>query len=105
MPKLKLDAIRDETPQIRMFQFSAADGEALPSYTAGAHLKFDLGDAGERNPPCLNKGDLSNLFTFAAMVAGALLSVFGAHRVFANYVTSFGLFGYTPCARISGPRG
>ena len=63
-----------------------------------------LGNAGERSLPRLNKGDLSNLFTFAAMVAGALLSLFGAHRVFANYVTSFGLFGYSHTCVPSGLR-
>ncbi len=48
---LKL-ALQDKTPaggRIAQFTFTAADGSALPSYTAGAHLDFDLGEAGTRS--------------------------------------------------------
>lgn len=49
MPKLTLQQIEDETPAIRVFQFRATDGSALPDYTPGAHLDFDLGATGTRS--------------------------------------------------------
>lgn len=49
MPKLTLQRIEDETPAIRVFQFGAADGSALPDYTPGAHLDFDLDETGTRS--------------------------------------------------------
>ncbi|MCR9134783.1 MAG: PDR/VanB family oxidoreductase [Alphaproteobacteria bacterium] len=49
MPKLTLQQIVDATPAIRELQFGAADGSALPDYTPGAHLDFDLGAAGTRS--------------------------------------------------------
>lgn len=48
MLKLTLKDIDDETPHIRVFRFGDAAGAALPSYSAGAHLEFDLGEAGSR---------------------------------------------------------
>ena len=38
-----------ETDAIRLMRFQAADGTALPGYTAGAHVTFDLGAPGTRS--------------------------------------------------------
>lgn len=46
---LIITAIRNETDRIRVFDLAAPDGSALPAYTAGAHLTFDLGDIGTRS--------------------------------------------------------
>ncbi|MFY9210634.1 MAG: PDR/VanB family oxidoreductase [Aestuariivita sp.] len=46
---LSVTAIRDETDHIRVFELTASDGSALPAYTAGAHLVFDLGETGTRS--------------------------------------------------------
>lgn len=48
---LKL-VLQEKTPvggRIAQFTFAAADGAALPAYTAGAHLDFNLGEAGTRS--------------------------------------------------------
>ena len=47
--KLKLADTASETQTIRTLTFVAADGAALPGYTAGAHVTFDLGDLGTRS--------------------------------------------------------
>lgn len=49
MQDLSVTAIRGETDRIRVFELGAADARALPGYTAGAHLTFDLGDLGTRS--------------------------------------------------------
>lgn len=48
MLTLRLDRVTDITSNIRAFHFSAADGSALLGYGAGAHVEFDLGEAGKR---------------------------------------------------------
>ncbi len=47
--KLRLSETRDVTDRIRMMTLTAAEGGPLPAYSAGAHLDFDLGDAGTRS--------------------------------------------------------
>lgn len=47
--KLKLADTASETQTIRTLTFVAADGAALPGYTAGAHVTFELGDLGTRS--------------------------------------------------------
>lgn len=49
MPKLTLQQIEDATPAIRLFRFGTANGSALPDYTPGAHLDFDLEATGTRS--------------------------------------------------------
>lgn len=46
---LKIAALEDETDHIRVLDLVAQDGHPLPSYSAGAHLVFDLGDLGTRS--------------------------------------------------------
>lgn len=45
--ELHVTDIKDVTERVKLFTLTAADG--LPTYTAGAHLDFDLGDAGTRS--------------------------------------------------------
>lgn len=40
--KLRVSRIRDESEGVKSFELRAQDGEALPAFTAGAHLKFAL---------------------------------------------------------------
>lgn len=47
--KLKVTAITDLAPNIKMFEFAAVDGATLPPFEAGAHLDFILGDHLRRN--------------------------------------------------------
>lgn len=65
---LKIANIRDETNRIRVFDLVAPEGSALPRYSPGAHLTFDLGQRGTRsysliNWPSANK--TSNLYQIA----------------------------------------
>lgn len=46
---LVLAETEDLTDAIRSMTFRAAGGGVLPGYTAGAHVTFDLGEAGERS--------------------------------------------------------
>ncbi len=46
---LRIQGIRDETDRVRVFELCAPDGGDLPSYSAGSHLTFDLGDLGTRS--------------------------------------------------------
>lgn len=50
MPELRLVVISSEaaTPQIRTIELTSEDGRALPPYRAGAHIKVQLPDGGER---------------------------------------------------------
>lgn len=49
MPQtLIIQAIRDETDRIRVFDLTAPEGAALPNWAAGAHLTFELGEVGTR---------------------------------------------------------
>lgn len=43
--QLTVERIEDQTDHIRSIWFT---GDALPGFTAGAHLKFDCGEAGQR---------------------------------------------------------
>ncbi|TNF57565.1 MAG: oxidoreductase, partial [Rhodobacteraceae bacterium] len=46
---LNIAGISDETDRIRVFELTPAGAEALPAWTPGAHLCFDLGPAGSRS--------------------------------------------------------
>jgi len=46
--KLVLESVERETDLIRVFRFRAEAGGRLPDYEPGAHVEFDLGDAGLR---------------------------------------------------------
>ena len=61
------------TDRISLFRFVAADGAALPCYTPGAHVEFDLGEAGKRSYSLVDfepvdfapAGDAPGSYTFA----------------------------------------
>ena len=46
---LKVEKIEPITKRINLFTLVSADGEPLAAYEAGAHIDFDLGDAGTRS--------------------------------------------------------
>jgi ferredoxin-NADP reductase len=56
--KLIVRAFRDLTPAIRLFRLGAADGSALPAFTAGSHIKVKVrlpdGAADERHYSLIN---------------------------------------------------
>lgn len=47
--KLILEHAEAATELIRVMTFRSSSGEALPPYTAGSHIEFDLGSAGKRS--------------------------------------------------------
>ena len=42
--KLKVTDIQQLTAQIKMFEFKSADGGQLPTWAAGSHVDFQIGD-------------------------------------------------------------
>ncbi len=54
MLDLRVDRVRDATPRIRKFELVAADGGALPAFTAGSHIDIELGNGDERSYSLLN---------------------------------------------------
>ncbi|MEX3007486.1 2Fe-2S iron-sulfur cluster-binding protein [Hoeflea sp. TYP-13] len=61
MPELRLVVTKSEavTPQIRAITLAQENDEALPSFTAGSHIKVQLPDGGER-PYSLVNADASS---------------------------------------------
>jgi vanillate O-demethylase ferredoxin subunit len=56
--QLRVIRISDATPRIRTFELVAADGGALPAFTAGSHIDVELGNGEERSYSLLNdQGD------------------------------------------------
>ena len=56
------------TDRISLFRFAAVDGAALPVYTPGAHVEFDLGGAGKRSYSLVDfapVGDAPGSYAFA----------------------------------------
>lgn len=49
MLKLILEHAEAATELIRVMRFRSSSGDALPAYTAGSHITFDLGGAGSRS--------------------------------------------------------
>ena len=54
MHELKVARIHDATSRIRVFELVSASGEALPGFTAGAHIDVELGNGEERSYSLLN---------------------------------------------------
>ena len=42
--KLTVTDIQQLTANIKMFEFKATDGERLPTWDAGSHIDFHVGD-------------------------------------------------------------
>ena len=51
---LKVDRIEAATPRIRRIELSAADGSAVPAFTAGAHIDVELPNGESRSYSLLN---------------------------------------------------
>jgi len=52
--QLKVDRIEAATPRIRRIELSSADGQALPAFTAGAHIDLELPNQETRSYSLLN---------------------------------------------------
>jgi len=52
--QLKANRIVAATPLVRMIEFVAGDGGALPAFTAGAHIDLTMGNGVERSYSLLN---------------------------------------------------
>ena len=52
--QLKVDRIDAATPRIRRIELTAADGGALPAFTAGAHINVELSNEETRSYSLLN---------------------------------------------------
>ena len=65
MPQLLLDSVHPETDLIRVMHFISADGSALPEYTAGAHLQFELDDLGARAYSLIDWPETTGGYTIA----------------------------------------
>lgn len=61
--KLTLEHAQAETDLVRVMTFRS--DSALPDYTAGAHIEFDLGDAGKRCYSLVDWPQECNLYTIA----------------------------------------
>ena len=54
MLSLKVARMEDATPRIKRIELIAADGGALPAFTAGAHIDLELGNGEARSYSLLN---------------------------------------------------
>ncbi len=63
--KLILEQVEAATDLIRVMTFRPATDVALPDYTAGAHLEFDLGSVGKRSYSLIDWPTESDLYTVA----------------------------------------
>ena len=66
--KLILEQAQDETKLIRVMTFQSASDDSLPSYTAGAHIEFDLGKSGKRSYSLIDWPSASNGYTIAVQI-------------------------------------
>lgn len=55
------------TPRIRAFEFAAADGSALPPFTAGAHIDVELGNGEERSYSLYNDQGETHRYAIAVL--------------------------------------
>ena len=67
MLQLKVARIRDETPRIKSLELTAADGGALPAFTAGAHIDVTLGNGEERSYSLLNDPTETQRYVIAVL--------------------------------------
>ncbi len=66
--KLILKNLATETDHIRVMTFQNASGGALPEYSAGAHIEFDLGAAGKRAYSLVDWPTASDDYTVAVQL-------------------------------------
>lgn len=66
--KLILEHAMAETELIRLMTFRAASADVLPDYAPGAHIEFDLGEAGKRSYSLIDWPDASYLYTVAVQI-------------------------------------
>ncbi len=67
MPALKVARIVDETPRIKSIELVAADGGALPAFTAGAHIDVTLGNGETRSYSLLNDATETHRYVVAVL--------------------------------------
>ena len=67
MPALKVTSIDNPAPRVRRVEFAAADGGALPGFTAGAHVDLALGNGEERSYSLLNDQGETRRYVIAVL--------------------------------------
>lgn len=67
MLELSVDRVRDVTPRIRAFEFTAVDGSELPPFTAGSHIRVELGNGDERPYSLLNQQGETQRYAIAVL--------------------------------------
>lgn len=67
MLSLKVARIEDATPRIKRIELIAADGAALPAFTAGAHLDLELGNGEARSYSLLNDPAQTHAYVIAVL--------------------------------------
>jgi vanillate O-demethylase ferredoxin subunit len=65
--QLKVARIVDETPRIKSVELIAAEGGALPAFTAGAHVDVLLGNGEERSYSLLNDATETQRYVIAVL--------------------------------------
>jgi ferredoxin-NADP reductase len=65
--QLRVARIADVTPRIKSIEFVAADGGALPAFTAGAHIDVTLGNGEERSYSLLNAPTEAHRYVVAVL--------------------------------------
>ena len=67
MPALIVTSIENPAPRVRRVEFAAADGGALPAFTAGAHIDLVLGNGEERSYSLLNDQGETHRYVIAVL--------------------------------------
>ncbi len=67
MPELVVQAIADATPRIKRIELAAADGGALPAFTAGAHIDVTLTEDLERSYSLMNDPAETHRYVLAVL--------------------------------------
>ena len=67
MLQLRVARIADVTPRIKSIEVVAADGGALPAFTAGAHIDVTLGNGEERSYSLLNDATETQRYVIAVL--------------------------------------
>ena len=65
--ELRVDSAGYTTPRIRTLEFVAAEGRALPAFTAGAHIDIELGNGEERSYSLLNDQSETHRYVVAVL--------------------------------------
>jgi ferredoxin-NADP reductase len=65
--ELRVTKAHNVTPRIRRIELVAADGSALPAFTAGSHIDVELGNGDERSYSLLNPQSETHRYVIAVL--------------------------------------